>query len=119
MRLVLALLLLLAMAPAAAAAPNVEIRRTSHGIPHITGKSYYAVSYGYGYAFAQDNLCEIADTYVTVDAQRSRFFGPDGSYQSRGNGTAPNNLNSDFFFQRVKDDKVVEKLVSQPPPNGP
>src|SRR3954451_7480554 len=118
MRSALALLLLLVLAPAAVAAPHVEIRRTSHGIPHIKGKSYYAVSYGYGYAFAQDNLCEIAESYVTANAERSRFFGPDGTYESRGNGTSPNNLNSDFFFQRIKDDKVVEKLVAQPPPNG-
>ena len=61
MRLALALLALLALAPAAAAAPNVEIRRTSHGIPHIKGKTFYAVAYGYGYAFAQDNLCEMAE----------------------------------------------------------
>jgi len=119
MRLAIAVLALLAFAPAAGAAPRVTITRTSHGIPHISGRSYYAVGYGYGYAFAQDNLCEIAETYVTVDAQRSRWFGPDGTYASRGNGTEPNNLNSDFLFQRVKDDQVVEKLVGQPPPNGP
>src|SRR3954452_11846694 len=103
MRLVLALLVLLVLAPAASAAPNVEIRRTSHGIPHIKAKTFYGAAYGYGYAFAQDNLCEIAETYVTVDGERSRFFGPDGSYQSRGNGATFNNLDSDFFFQRVKD----------------
>src|SRR3954447_4854188 len=107
MRSALALLLLLVLAPAAAAAPHVEIRRTSHGIPHIKGKSYYAVAYGYGYAFAQDNLCDMAEDYVTVDGRRSRYFGPDGTYQSRGNGTSPNNLDSDFFFQKIKDDGVV------------
>jgi acyl-homoserine-lactone acylase len=119
MRLALAVLALLSFAPAAAAAPNVEITRTSHGIPHIRGGSYYAVGYGYGYAFAQDNLCEIAETYVTVNGERSRYFGPDATYSSRGNGTEPNNLNSDFFFQRIKDDRVVEKLVERPPPDGP
>src|SRR3954454_10083663 len=119
MRLAIAVLALLALASAAGAGQRVTITRTSHGIPHISGSSYYAVAYGYGYAFAQDNLCEIAETYVTVDGERSRYFGPDGSYKSRGNGTEPNNLNSDFFFQRIKDDRVVEKLVAQPPPNGP
>jgi acyl-homoserine-lactone acylase len=119
MRAALAILALLAHAPAAAAAPNVEIRRTSHGIPHIKAKTFYGAAYGYGYAFAQDNLCEIAETYVTVNGERSRYFGPDGSYESRGNGATFNNLDSDFFFQRIKDDRVVEGLVGQPPPSGP
>ena len=57
--------------------------------------------------------------YVTVNGERSRYFGPDGSYESRGNGATFNNLDSDFFFQRIKDDRVVEKLLEQPPPLGP
>jgi acyl-homoserine-lactone acylase len=110
---------LLTFAPAAIAAPNVEIRRTSHGIPHIKAKTFYGAAYGYGYAFAQDNLCEMADTYVTVRGERSRFFGPDATYESRGNGATFTNLDSDFFFQRVRDDRVVETLLEQPPPAGP
>ena len=31
----------------------VEIRRTSHGIPHITAKDYGSLGFGEGYAFAQ------------------------------------------------------------------
>ena len=119
MRIVTAALLLVLAPSAAAAAPDVEIRRTSHGIPHIKAGSFEGLGYGYGYAFAQDNLCEIAESYVTVDGQRSRFFGPDGSYASRGNGTTPGNLDSDFFFQRIKDDRVVEGLLEQPAPFGP
>ena len=114
MRLIVAILALLVLAPAASAAPNVEIRRTSH----VKAKTFDGAAYGYGYAFAQDNLCEIADTYVTVNGERSRYFGPDGSHESRGNGAKFNNLDSDFFFQRIKDDRVVEKLLEQPPPSG-
>ena len=44
---------------------------------------------------------------------------PRDAYASRGNSTQPNNLNSDFFFQRIKDDRVVERLIAQPPPQGP
>ena len=119
MRAVLAIFALLTFAPAAAAAPNVEIRRTSHGIPHIKAKTFYGAAYGYGYAFAQDNLCEMADTYVTVRGERSRFFGPDATYESRGNGATFTNVDSDFFFQRVRDDRVVENLLQQPSPAGP
>ena len=62
MRAALAIFALLTFAPSAAAAPNVEIRRTSHGIPHIKAVTFHGAAYGYGYAFAQDNLCEIAET---------------------------------------------------------
>ena len=61
----------------------------------------------------------MADDYVTVRAQRSRFFGPDATYAQRGNGTTPNNLNIDFFFQRAINTHVVEKLIAEPPPHGP
>jgi acyl-homoserine-lactone acylase len=108
----------LAAAPAAQAF-DVTIRRTAHGIPHVYARDYASLAYGYAYAFAQDNLCQIADSYATVDAQRSRFFGADNSWRFEGNGTTVNNLNSDFFYQRINDTKVVENLVAQPPPAGP
>ena len=95
----------LAAAPAAHAF-DVTIRRTSHGIPHVYARDYASLGYGYAYAFAQDDLCQIADSYVTVGAQRSRFFGPDNSWRFEGNGTVVNNLNSDFFYQRVNDTKI-------------
>ena len=46
MRLAAAVLVMLVLAPAASAAPNVEIRRTSHGIPHIKAKTFYGAAYG-------------------------------------------------------------------------
>jgi acyl-homoserine-lactone acylase len=104
---------------AAATSPyDATIRRTAYGIPHIEAKSYTGLGFGYGYAFAQDNICVMAETYVTVDAQRARWFGPDGSYEQRGNGVAPNNLDSDFFFQQVIDSKIIDGLLAKPPPDG-
>jgi acyl-homoserine-lactone acylase len=35
---------------------SAEIRRTEYGIPHILASDYGSLGYGYGYAFAQDNL---------------------------------------------------------------
>ena len=54
----------------------VQIRRTEFGTPHIVARNYRSLGYGYGFAFAQDNLCTIAEDYVTVDGERSRWFGP-------------------------------------------
>ena len=104
LRIALALAgLLAAVAPACAQAASGDayhatIRRTTHGIPHVLASDWGGLGYGYGYAFAQDNLCQIADSYVTVNAERSRYFGPDASWSFRSNGTNPNNLNSDIFF---------------------
>lgn len=118
----LALLVLLGLPAAARASearPGVVIQRSTHGIPHIEGKTLFDAGYGYGYALAQDDTCVVADTYVTVRAQRSRFFGPDKRYDIRGNGSSAGNLESDFFYQRINDERVVEKLLDAPPPRGP
>jgi acyl-homoserine-lactone acylase len=106
---------------------RATIRRTSHGIPHILADDYGGMGFGYGYALAQDNICVVADIYVTVNGERSRYsgssplgsFGSSGSWNQGGNGVSPGNLNSDFFFQRIKDRGTVEDLVAQGPPNGP
>ena len=54
---------------------SAEIRRTSHGIPHITAKDYAGLGFGEGYAFAQDHLCSLADQVIKVRGERARFFG--------------------------------------------
>src|SRR3954467_9196703 len=120
-RLVAALLaaMFALLVPAAADAYKVTIRRTAHGIPHIAANDFPSLAYGYAQAFAPDNICVIADSYVTVRGERSRYFGPTGSYSFRGNGTVVNNLNSDFFFAKIIAQKTVEKLLAEPPPAGP
>jgi acyl-homoserine-lactone acylase len=115
-----ALALAVGAAPAGAAkGDQVTIKRTTGGIPNITAKNYRGAGYGYGWVFAEDNICEMADDYVTVRADRARYFDPDGSYESRGSGAVINNTDSDFFFQRIIDSGKVEDLMSRPPPVGP
>jgi acyl-homoserine-lactone acylase len=99
-------------APAAAAAAKThyraDIRRTTGGWAHVRAGDYGSLGFGYGYAYAQDQLCEMADIVVTVNAQRSRWFGPrDG------------NLESDFFYQRIRDERTVERLARRKAPFGP
>src|SRR3954454_19469886 len=114
-------------APNAGGALQATIRRDPPGIPNIIGDNFADVGFGYGFALAQDNICEIAESYVTARGERSRYngegvqgsFGPDGSYLQRGNGFSANNLDSDFFYQRIIDDHTVEQLLAQPPPEGP
>jgi acyl-homoserine-lactone acylase len=95
---------------------HVVIRRTVHGVPHIEASSFRGLGYGYGYAFARDNICTIADDYVTVDAERSRWFGPRGT--SRRLAGQSRNLDSDLFWRQVIDSRVVERLLARRPPRG-
>ncbi|MFJ1336694.1 acylase [Pseudomonas caricapapayae] len=72
---------------------SAEIRRTSFGVPHILADNEHGLGYGIGYAYAQDNLCLLANEVVTVNAERSRYFGPDQmTFEQR------KNLASDLFF---------------------
>lgn len=95
-----------------------SITRTQGGIPHIVGANFGDVGYGYGYAFAQDNICTMAADYVTVEGRRSFYFGPAASYQQRANGVTVSNLDSDVFWAEVRDSGIVGRLTRQRPPLG-
>ncbi len=112
-------LVALAAVPAVGEAYDAQINRTRYGVPHIRADSIQDLGFGVGYAFAEDNICTIADTYVTVRAQRSRFFGPAESYVFSGNGAEYTNLDSDFYFQKIKQQGLVEDLMRSKPPEGP
>ncbi|UOK35988.1 acylase [Pseudomonas palleroniana] len=72
---------------------SAEIRRTTYGVPHIRAQDERGLGYGIGYAYAQDNLCLLANEVVTVNGERARFFGPEqATLEER------NNLASDIFF---------------------
>jgi acyl-homoserine-lactone acylase len=107
--------------PGASAKPayHATITRTEYGIPHIVAKDFGSLGYGYGYVFAQDNLCTMAADYVTVEGARSRWFGPDGSYTMQGNGVTVSNLDSDFFWTEVRQSHAVDALLAvQSGPNA-
>ncbi|MGC4903849.1 penicillin acylase family protein [Micromonospora echinospora] len=94
------------------------IRYTEYGIPHIAAANFLGLGYGYGYASAKDNLCTLADGYLTVDGERSRHFGPHAPGDV-GFGRAANSLNSDLYFGWIRRSGTVDRLVRQPAPIGP
>ncbi|MFF5301648.1 penicillin acylase family protein [Streptomyces sp. NPDC013161] len=57
---------------------TARISRTEYGVPHIPAQDVDGLGYGHGYAFAQDNECELADHVVTLRGERIRFFESDG-----------------------------------------
>ncbi|MEU2656807.1 penicillin acylase family protein [Streptomyces sp. NPDC007325] len=94
------------------------IRYTEYGIPHILAADYAGLGFGTGWAQAADQVCVLADGFVTVNGERSRRFGasgaPDGSLSS-----ATSNLSSDLYFRGVRDAGTVEELLRTPAPTGP
>lgn len=52
-----------------------ELMRTAHGVVHIRADNFTNLGFGLAYAYAQDNLCMLADSFLTVRGERSRYFG--------------------------------------------
>ena len=59
-----------ALAQPAVSDVSAEIRRTTFGVPHIRAADERGLGYGIGYAYAQDNLCLLANEVVTVNGER-------------------------------------------------
>ncbi|WP_442793826.1 bifunctional acylase PvdQ [Pseudomonas sp. KCA11] len=101
-----------APAQSAAADASAQIRRTSYGVPHIVAKDERGLGYGIGYAYAQDNLCLLANEVLTVSGERSRYFGAKGKTLEQRD-----NLASDVFFTWLNTPAAVDAfLQAQPVP---
>ncbi|MFK8016817.1 MAG: penicillin acylase family protein [Gammaproteobacteria bacterium] len=97
----LAGLLLASQAAQANPTYDVEVRTTSYGIPHIKAADWGSLGYGYGYAFAGDNLCVLAREVVAANGELSRYFGESGG-----------NTNNDFFYRLVSNDAFIEEAFA-------
>ncbi|MCP4300380.1 MAG: penicillin acylase family protein, partial [Gammaproteobacteria bacterium] len=71
---------------------EANLYRTEAGIPHIIAPDFASLAYGTGYAVAEDNICHLARHFLRLDARLSQHFGP-----------ADGNLESDLFYQLMKD----------------
>jgi len=89
-----------AQAPSQSA--SAEIRRTTFGVPHIRAQDERGLGYGIGFAYAQDNLCLLANEIVTVNGQRSQYFGAQQKTIEQRN-----NLTSDLFFNWLNTPEAV------------
>jgi len=89
---------------------HAEIRRTTMGVPHIKADNWEGLGYGVGYAQAQDNLCTMADSFLTYRGERSRYFGGEAIAVYDSTIDRPRNLDSDFFFRHVISPDVVDAM---------
>jgi acyl-homoserine-lactone acylase len=89
-----------AAAEAEANTIQVEIRRTSYGVPHIVGKDVRSAAYGLAYAYAQDNVCTAANQFLSVSGERARYLGA---------GTSDTNLRSDYYHRLMFDAATIDR----------
>ncbi|MFM8409277.1 MAG: penicillin acylase family protein, partial [Alphaproteobacteria bacterium] len=111
----LALLLLAECSNEAGPAPggqawDATVTRTTYGIPHVRARDWGSLGYGYGHAFAGDNLCTMMDDFVTIRGERAKWFGRDGTYEIPAAGAVAGNVNSDFFWRLTADDAAVASV---------
>ncbi|WP_447797418.1 bifunctional acylase PvdQ [Pseudomonas moraviensis] len=93
-----------------AADTRADIRRTSFGVPHIRAENERGLGFGIGYAYAQDNLCLLANEIVTVNGERSRYFGPEQfTVEQRQNRV------SDVFFTWLNSPESVHSFWQAQP----
>ena len=102
--------------PQAAPRFSADLARTSHGVAHVRAQNFLGLGYGMAYAYAEDNVCMLADSMLTVRGERSRYFGgtamptkgADGEYSVAidyldEHGFDLKNEDSDFFFKGYLD----------------
>ncbi len=71
---------------------EATIRRTTDGVPHISGRSRADVAYGQGYVSGTDFGCTLLEQILKVQGERSRFLGP---------GANGENVASDFAWRSI------------------
>jgi acyl-homoserine-lactone acylase len=85
-------------APADDGGYEATIRRTTDGVPHITGESIADVIFGEGYANGQDHACTLADQLLKVQGRRAAAFGA---------GEDGANVDSDFAWRAIGIDALA------------
>jgi len=94
---------------------SAEIRRTRDGIPHIRAADWGSLGFGFGYAQAQDNLCTLADAFVTYRGERSAYFGPEARPPASATFGQPRNIDADFFFRLMGEQAAVDRYRAAQP----
>ena len=98
----------------------MSLTRTTGGVANVAGENFADVGFGIGYGQAQDGICLLAETFLTVDGERSAFFGPEGTFKNESEGGLVfENLYSDIYWTSVKDNHTVQKLIKLPGLLGP
>ena len=94
--------------PVAALEPfKATVRRTTAGVPHVKADTLGGMGYGYGYVFAEDNLCILEEEILTVRGERAKYFG-EAPYDL-GNTSSKSNISCDAVYKMLATKAIVEK----------
>jgi len=74
-------------------ASQVTIRRTQYGVPHISGPTFEAVSFGFAYCQAEDHLENVLRGILGARGELSQTFGAGADNQ---------NVNADLFARQFR-----------------
>lgn len=102
-----AALLVQSTAPDAKGSEVADVSRTQYGVVHVEADSEFGLAYGLAHAYASDNVCLLADFVVTVNGERSRYFGAAG--RANVGLREFDNLTSDRFFKYYIDDAALRE----------
>ncbi|MEE9355931.1 MAG: penicillin acylase family protein [Methylococcaceae bacterium] len=86
---------------------RVLLRRTSHGVVHVTASGYAGIGYGVGYAYTQDNRCLLAHRIAEVNGRLSEQLGADAPVRSEVHDLTYTALQSDHYYRGWFD---IEKI---------
>ena len=71
---------------------EATIRRTTDGVPHISGATLADVTYGQGWVSGEDHGCTLIDQVLKVSGTRAAALGP---------GAVGENVDSDFAWKAI------------------
>jgi len=81
-------------------------------VPHVVADNFKGAGFGYGYAFAQQNVCLYAEELVTLRGERAQYFGATGGYLGQL-GTISGNVDSDFFYKLLMTKAQAERIKAE------
>jgi acyl-homoserine-lactone acylase len=78
---------------------EATIRRTDGGVAHITADDLTGLSFGQGWASAEDRACDLADQVIKVNGERAKWFGA---------GEDDANIRSDLAWRNIGIREIAE-----------
>jgi len=80
---------------------EVQIRWTTHGIPHIKADDWEGLGYGFAHAIATNTICVLAREFVTVRGEQSKYF-----------GATQRNVNADAFHRALLHQEKIDEYLA-------